>query len=55
MDNLNELELAVPQRLSFKYPSLKNHIPHQKVLNREITGVGCMLILVVQDPLRILK
>ncbi len=40
MDDLNKLELSILERLSNKYPEIKNHIPHLKILNRENTGVG---------------
>ncbi|WP_020404498.1 hypothetical protein [Gracilimonas tropica] len=40
MDKLNKLELAILERLSNKYPLIKNHIPFLKVESRENTGVG---------------
>jgi len=40
MEELNDIELILVNGLTTKYPSLKFHIPHLKVINREITGVG---------------
>ena len=40
MNNLNELEIAVLERVAQKYPSLRKHFPYLNVKNRQITGVG---------------
>jgi hypothetical protein len=40
MDNLNQFELAILDRLSVDNPVIKKHIPFLRVRNREVTGVG---------------
>jgi hypothetical protein len=40
MENLNEFEFAIVQRVSEEYPILKKHIPFLRVRSRELTGVG---------------
>jgi hypothetical protein len=40
MQELNEIELKLIDGLTTKYPSLKSHIPHLKVTERQATGVG---------------
>lgn len=40
MDNLSKLEISIFYKLSVKYPTIKQHLPFLRVLNREITAVG---------------
>jgi hypothetical protein len=40
MENLNDLETSILDRISLKYPNIKKHIPLLKVIDREMTGVG---------------
>lgn len=40
MEKLNELEKAILDRISLKYPILKEHIQYLKIKSREPTGVG---------------
>lgn len=40
MEKLNELEKAILNRISLKYPILKKHINYLKIKSREPTGVG---------------
>lgn len=46
MEELNDLEITLLNGLTTKYPSLKSHIPHLKVEQREITGAGMCVNLV---------
>ena len=43
MDQLNELESILLDHLIKKYPSLKSHVPHLKVKEREITKSGMIV------------
>lgn len=38
MEELNELETTLLNRLTEKYPSLKSHLPYLKVSKRQISG-----------------
>jgi hypothetical protein len=40
MENLNDLELKILEKVAENHPAIKNHIPFLRVLNRECTGVG---------------
>jgi hypothetical protein len=40
MSKLSKLEKILFEKLSSKYPCIKDHIPLLEVKNREITGVG---------------
>jgi hypothetical protein len=40
MQELNELENSIFQRLAIKYPNLASHLPSLKVKCRTATGVG---------------
>lgn len=40
MHELNKLEYSILDRLSTKYPLIKDHIPFLKIYSRENTGVG---------------
>ena len=40
MENLNDLELTILDKVSEEYPAIKSHIPFLRILNREYTGVG---------------
>ena len=43
MDQLNELESILLDHLTEKYPSLKSHVPHLKVKDREMTKSGMIV------------
>ena len=53
MNKLNSIELKILDKLSLKYPSIKQHIPLLRVLNREITGIGMYVNFYYVDPLNI--
>lgn len=40
MENLNELEVLILNKLSLRYPAISYHIPFLRVSSREFTGVG---------------
>ena len=43
MDQLNELESILLDHLIKKHPSLKSHVPHLKVKDREMTKSGMIV------------
>jgi hypothetical protein len=51
MEKLNELEFTLLEKLSNKYPLLKEHIPYLRVKNREITGVGMYVKFCYLEPI----
>lgn len=52
MDNLSKLEISILDKLSVKYPSIKQHIPFLRVLNREITAVGMYVNFCYSHPIK---
>ncbi len=51
MENLNDFEISILNRISLKYPNIKYHIPLLKVINREITGVGMYINFIYFKPI----
>jgi hypothetical protein len=50
MQELNKLEFSILERLSIKYPFIKEHIPYLKVSSRENTGVGMYVNFIYDNP-----
>lgn len=55
MTSLNNLELSIFERLSAKYPDIKDHIPFLIVISRQITGVGMYVNFTYSDAARVKK
>lgn len=55
MENLNQFELAVLERVAVNHPSIREHIPFLKVINRENTGVGMYINFVYHNKPKGLK
>ena len=49
MKELNELELALLQGLTTKYPQFASHISHLTVTERKLTGAGMNVELTYED------
>jgi hypothetical protein len=49
MEELNELELALLERLTVKYPDLTSHIAHLRVNKREKSGFSLYVYFTYQD------
>ena len=45
MDDLNEFELAILEKLSSDHPVIKKHIPYLKVTQRRLSGAGMYVSL----------
>ena len=45
MDELNQFELAILDRLSASNPEIRKHIPYLRVKERKMTGVGMRINL----------
>lgn len=50
MQKLNRLEFSILERLSTKYPLIKEHIPFLKVSSRKNTGVGMYVNFIYDNP-----
>lgn len=50
IQELNNLELSILERLAIKYPLIKEHIPFLKVDSRENTGVGMYINFIYDNP-----
>ena len=55
MDKLNNLELAILEKLSIKYPAIKSHIPLLAVKDRIVTGVGMYVNFCYNSPLNLVE
>ena len=49
MKELNELEKTLLEGLTNKYPQFTPHIPHLKVSERKLTGIGMNVEIVYED------
>lgn len=49
MQELTELELTLLEGLTTKYPQLKSHIPHLKIVERKSTATGLDVNLEYND------
>lgn len=55
MENLNDLELKILEKVSENYPAIKSHIPFLRILNREYTGVGMYVNFIYSNKDEILN